>query len=50
MTYEDLHLNTLFVVSLPLDFTNADMLRELFSQSGTVTFAQVCVNLCTGLL
>lgn len=52
LTYEDLHSKTLFVDRLPRDFTNADMLRELFSQSGTVTFAQVCVNLlvCTGLL
>ena len=41
LTYEDLHSKTLFVDRLPRDFTNAEMLRDLFGQSGTVTFAQV---------
>ena len=40
-TYEDLHSKTLFVDRLPRDFTNAEALKELFSQSGAVTFAQV---------
>lgn len=44
LTYEDLHSKTLFVDRLPRDFTNADMLRALFTQSGTVTFAQVALN------
>lgn len=44
LTYEDLHSKTLFVDRLPRDFTNAEMLRDLFSQSGTVTFAQVHVE------
>lgn len=42
LTYDDLHSKTLFVDRLPRDFTNAEMLTDLFSQSGTVTFAQVC--------
>ena len=42
LTYEDLHSKTLFVDRLPRDFTNAETLRGVFSQSGTVTFAQVC--------
>lgn len=44
LTYDDLHSKTLFVDRLPRDFTNGEVLRELFSQSGTVTFAQVAVN------
>jgi len=42
LTFEDLHSKTLFVDRLPRDFTNGEVLRELFCQSGTVTFAQVC--------
>ena len=42
LTYDDLHSKTLFVDRLPRDFTNGEVLRELFCQSGTVTFAQVC--------
>lgn len=42
LTYEDLHSKTLFVDRLPRDFTNGEVLKVLFGQSGTVTFAQVC--------
>lgn len=41
LTYEDLHSKTLFVDRLPRDFTNGEVLKELFSQSGSVAFAQV---------
>ena len=41
LTYEDLHSKTLFVDRLPRDFTDGEVLKGLFSQSGTVTFAQV---------
>ncbi|RMX40076.1 hypothetical protein pdam_00002277 [Pocillopora damicornis] len=49
LTYEDLHSKTLFVDRLPRDFTNGEVLKELFSQSGSVTFAQVAVNPQTGI-
>lgn len=43
-TYEDLHSKTLFVDKLPRDFTNGKVLREIFSRTGTVTFAQVNIT------
>ena len=41
LTYEDLHSRTLFVDRLPRDFVDGEVFKQLFSQSGTVTFAQV---------
>lgn len=40
-TYKDLHSKTLFLDKLPRDFTNSEVLKDLFSQSGKVTYAQV---------
>ncbi|XP_031575413.1 glutenin, high molecular weight subunit DX5-like isoform X2 [Actinia tenebrosa] len=47
-TYEGLHSKTLFIDKLPRDFTNGEVLQEIFSRTGTVTFAQVAVNHQTG--
>jgi len=40
-TYHDLQSKTLFIDRLPKDLTDGEVLRKLFSESGTVTYAQV---------
>ena len=50
LSYEDLHSKTLFVDRLPRDFTNGDVLRQLFGQSGTVTYSQVFLLLFSSFI
>ncbi|XP_048586999.1 bromodomain-containing protein 4 isoform X2 [Nematostella vectensis] len=48
LTYADVHSRTLFVDRLPRDFKNGGLIKELFSQTGNVTFAQVAINPANG--